>query len=120
MILTLRGNIPAKKSKYRSRCGGGLYLDAATRACIEGLAFQAGSQWRRSSHEPVEHPVVTIRMHARQTRADRDGKLVTLLDVLQQAGVIRNDNINRFNGWLHLAPVEPALLDDYTEVEIEA
>lgn len=100
-----RGPVPAKKSKYRRSRGGGMHLDRDTTATIDGLVLQARSQWHR---EPVDHREVTVRFHGAHEESDRDGNLATLLDVLQAAGVIRNDNVRHFNGWLHVASALPA------------
>jgi hypothetical protein len=45
---------------------------------------------------------VVITFHVRNDRIDRDGMLCTLLDVLQEAGVIRNDSVRSFNGRVRL------------------
>lgn len=112
VTLTLRGSIPCKKSKYR-RSRRGLFLDRNTSDTIRGLILQVQAQWKR---EPVEHPEVIVRFWWRSLRADRDGKLATILDVLQKARVIRNDNAAHFNGRLVLEPVR---LDTEERAEVE-
>ena len=115
MTLTLRGKIPCKKSKYR-RGRSGLYLDKDTSNSIDSLILQARSQWKR---EPIEHPHVVVRFWCTSFRADRDGQLATLLDVLQKAKVISNDNAAHFNGRLVIEPVHISN-EPRTEVEITA
>lgn len=100
MTLLLEGPIPCKKSLYR-RGRNGLFLDREVKAAIDCLILQAKHQWRVS---PIEHPEVTVTFRVLDRRSDRDGKLATVLDVLQKAGVVANDNIAHFNGWLRIAP----------------
>lgn len=98
--LHLVGPIPCKKSKYR-RGRAGLFLDAGVVKQIDALVIQARTQWRR---DPIKHPDMRITFRARHRRADRDGMLATLMDVLQKAGVIRNDNVAHCNGRITLEP----------------
>lgn len=112
MILQLVGPVPCKKSKYR-RGRTALYLDRSVSAAIDALVLQAQAQWRRP---PVEHPDITITFRVRHRRADRDGMLATVMDILQRAGVVANDNIARCNGWVHLAP---AVIGDDEGVNIK-
>ena len=98
--LELKGHIPSKASLYR-RGKNGLYLERRAALNIESLHFQLNAMWNRPA---LNHPEVTLEFHLRNERQDRDGALKTTLDLLQVAGVIRNDNIRHFNGWLHVAP----------------
>lgn len=111
MTIRLLGPVPCKKSKYR-RGRTALYLDRSVSAAIDALVLQARAQWRRP---PIEHPDITITFHVRHRRADRDGMLATVMDILQRAGVVANDNIARCNGWLRLAP---AVVGEVEGVEI--
>lgn len=96
--LVLWGHCPSKKSNYRVAESGGLVTDKETKKQIEALIFQAMLQWSSSCPGPVEHPEVTTTFYVSAKRQDEDGMYVTLMDVLQKAGVIVNDNIARFNG----------------------
>lgn len=80
--------------------------DPQTTADIRALVLLTRVQWR--GREPLEHPHMAVTFYVRDKRADRDNKLTCLLDVLQEAGVIVNDNIKRFNGRL---VIEPAIVD---------
>lgn len=95
--LVLWGHCPSKKSNYRTTAGGKLITDSATKKQIEELTLQAMFQWAEVGG-PVEHPEVTTTFYVAAKRQDEDGMYVTLMDVLQKAGVLVNDNIAHYNG----------------------
>ncbi len=99
--LTLRGPVPNKKNLWRVRKGGGMFLDSDVKSKIDWLILQARRQWNRP---PVEHPDVDVEFFVLDRASDRDNKLGCILDVLQKAGVLVNDNISRFNGTLVIHP----------------
>ena len=96
VTLVLWGHCPSKKSNYRVGGSGKLISDEATKSQIGILTTQALFQWK--CRPPVEHPEVTTTFYIRSGRSDEDGKYVTLMDVLQHAGIIVNDNAKHFNG----------------------
>lgn len=98
VTLILHGHCPSKKSNYRTAEGGRLISTPETKAQMEALTLQAMFQWSQAVGLPVDHPEVTTTFYVRSGRSDEDGKYVTLMDVLQKAGVIVNDNHYRFNG----------------------
>lgn len=90
-----------KASLYR-RGRSGLYIrDEAARE-IDGLQAQMNVEWRR--RDILMHPETTVQFHLKNPAQDRDGTLKTVLDIMQKSGVIWDDNIAHFNGWLHIAP----------------
>lgn len=99
--LELRGPVPNKKNLWRQRKGGGLFLDAEIKAQIDSLILQATMKWRRP---PVEHPDIDVEFFVLDARSDRDNKLGCLLDVLQKANVLVNDNVKHFNGTVTMLP----------------
>lgn len=96
VTLTLHGHCPSKKSDYRI-VGDRLISTPETKAQMEALTLQAMFQWSSAVGLPVDHPEVTTTFYVRSGRSDEDGKYVTLMDVLQKAGVIVNDNCAHFN-----------------------
>ena len=70
--------------------------------------------WSKLSFEQRMEAIKNIQA---RVDADEDGKYVTLMDVLQKAGVIVNDNSSHFNGWKHHAPCV-FVADDEEKVEI--
>jgi Holliday junction resolvase RusA-like endonuclease len=108
VTLTLRGHVPSKKNNWRPRAGGGIRTDKDTKEFIQALTDEAWIEWRKlhAPEEPpmLEHPSMMVCFYVRDRRSDRDNKLSTLLDVLQKAGVIRNDNVKWFNAELRLMP----------------
>ncbi len=97
VMLTLHGHCPSKKSNYRVSQGGGLISTTETKAQVEALRLQAMFQWSSAVGLPVNHPEVTTTFYVRSGRSDEDGKYVTLMDILQKAGIIVNDNVSHFN-----------------------
>lgn len=123
MTITLFGHVPAKKNRWGPRRGGGIMLAKDAAADIEALELQARIAWNNGGlpHGPLECPALRITLHVRNRGADRDNKLATILDVLQKAGILRNDNIAHCNGRLILEPAVCVGTDgrEMTVIEIE-
>lgn len=111
--LTLRGPVPNKKNLWQPRKGGGMFLDQDVKSKIEWLTLQARQQWNRPA---VEHPDMDVEFFVLDGRSDRDNKLGCILDVLQDAGVLVNDNVSRFNGTL---VIHPAVVGDKEGVIVD-
>lgn len=94
--LMLHGHCPSKKSLYRVTLSRRLMIREDAKAQIESLTLQAMLQWGQRG--PVEHPNMTIRFFVTTARQDEDGMWITIVDILQNAGVLVNDNIARNNG----------------------
>lgn len=110
--LELRGPVPCKKNLWK-RGKYGQYIDDAVQAQIDALIVQAKLQWRRV---PLTNPDMDVEFFVKDRRSDRDNKLGCILDVLQEAGVLQNDNIAHFNGTLVILPavigsVEGVIID---------
>lgn len=106
MTIILEGHCPSKKNLYRRTKNGGLHLRRDTKAELDSLSWQARTQRPR---EPLVHPNMEVEFYVATQRGDRDGKLASLLDCLQQAEVIKNDNIFNFNGTVTLLPAKLAV-----------
>jgi Holliday junction resolvase RusA-like endonuclease len=100
--LILRGPCPSKKNLYRRSRDGRLFLNTEVKTRLDSLTIQARSQW--NGHEPVKHPEMSVTFYFSSGRPDRDNRLSAILDCLQEAGVIFNDNAKQFNGRLVLQP----------------
>lgn len=116
-VLVLIGHCPSKKNLWKTRKGGGRFIDSETQSQIQALCWQAKEQW--GGKESLIHPELTVAFYVRNAKPDRDNKLTTLLDVLREAGVIKNDNIAQFNGELRLMPAKIAV-EEKVEVTIQA
>ena len=81
---------------------------------IEALTLQAMFQWKLGA--PIEHPDLTVRFFVHHARRDRDGMFVTVLDCLQAAGVLVNDNLAHNNGRTVL---EPCVFVEATDERVE-
>lgn len=104
--ITLRGAIPAKKNERKLvRIKGRMAMahNREVRDQIHSLTLQARVQWGHKP--PLEHPEIWVYLTLPRFGADQDNAYTTILDVLQDAGVLKNDNVRRCNGWKHLAPV---------------
>lgn len=102
-VLILRGPCPAKKNLWR-RSRTGMFIDATVRSQIDSLTIQARAQWGKQA--PVESPEMSFRFYVSAARRDQDGMYTTVLDCLQEAGVLVNDNIKRNNGRKVLEPCQ--------------
>ncbi len=90
--LTFPGHCPAKKSLYRQGRGR-LYFNKDVRQKIDSLVWFAREQW---GDRPPLNVCENIVAHffVLHYNADMDGKWATILDVLEKARVIRNDNMS--------------------------
>jgi hypothetical protein len=115
--LILKGPCISKKNSYRSRANGRIGLNADDRALLNAITMQARIQW--GPLKPLEHPMMRVTFYVKDGRADRDNKTGGLLDCLQEAGVLLNDSISRFNGVVTIMPAIRTTGDEYVEVELE-
>lgn len=116
--LILYGHCPSKKNGWRSTGDGRMFIPEEMKAEIEVLTTQAVFQWPHTY--PIEHPNVTVQFFVCAARQDEDGMWTTILDCLQKAGVLLNDNIKSFNGRKVHEPcvfVEPK--DERVEIHLE-
>lgn len=79
-----------------------MYLDSDVKQQIDTLTTQALFHWKQPG--PVEHPALTVTFFVAAARQDQDGQYTTILDCLQAAGVLVNDNWARNNGRKILEP----------------
>ena len=90
--LTFPGHCPAKKSLYRRKKGGGLFLNSEVRQKIDRLEWLAREQW--APRPPLKFcEDIKGYFFVLHFKGDMDGKWATILDVLEKARVIRNDNM---------------------------
>jgi len=115
--LHLTGHVPSKKDLYRRKKNGGLYLDKEVKAQIASLETQARIQW--GPRKPLVHPDVSVTFYVRSRRPDKNNKHGCLMDVLQAAGVIKNDNIKWFNGREIIEPAVVARGEESTIVDLK-
>lgn len=120
MILTIPGLVPSKKNLLRVTRNGS-YHDKAIATQIETLNDRAWIAWRQlhGGVGPVlEHPTMAFTFHVNNQRSDRDNRLTTILDVLQKAMVLRNDNIAHCNGRIVIEPAVLTKAEESTVIEI--
>ncbi len=103
VTLILWGHCPSKKNLWAPSATGGMFLDPEVKNRIAVLTTQILFQWK---YPPVEHPDITMKFFVKDQRRDRDGILVTIMDCLQSAGVLVNDNCAHCNGRLVLEPCQ--------------
>lgn len=108
----LLGPCPSKKNLLRVGKGR-LFRRKDVAAAIDSLTLQARAQW---CAPPVEHPTLCFRFYVPSLRSDRDNRLTTILDCLQAAGVLVNDNSKHANG---VMTILPAVVDKNERTEIE-
>lgn len=117
VTLKLYGHCPSKKNLWSPRADGGFRLLPEIKEQIDALTTQALFGW--SVHHPVEHPDLTVKFFVNAQRRDRDGMFVTVLDCLQAAGVLVNDNLAHNNGTTVLEPCEfVSVADERVEIRV--
>jgi hypothetical protein len=104
LVLTLHGHCPSKKNLWSPTASGGFRLLPEVKAKIDALTTQALFAW--GLRGPVEHPELTIQFYVNHKNRDRDGMFTTILDCLQAAGVLVNDNLAHNNSRTVLEPAE--------------
>lgn len=103
VVLLVKGEVPSKKNLYRAGRGR-LYIPTEVKAVLNSIELQLRSQWK--NRKKLDHPNLLWRFKTHSDRQDRDNMKTTLLDCMQRAGVITNDNIKHHNGWSTEAPAE--------------
>ncbi len=99
IILELKGTIPSKKNAWRSNPRGRSYLPEQIQADIDALVIQAQNQRHLHPVEPLKGKKLYVGAvyYGSVVGKDVDNCYTTLLDVLQKAGIIENDNMVREN-----------------------
>lgn len=106
VILDLQGEVPSKKNLNRYGKHG-VYRVKPVQQAIEALELQARMQWRAAGMDgAVEHPELQFSLVFAKFSKDRDNAVTTILDVLQAAGVLVDDNANRCNGVMTVHPAK--------------
>lgn len=117
--LTLHGHVPSKKNAWQRGESGVMFIPEQEKEQINALTLQAAYAWSKVLL-PVDHPDLTVTFYVLAKRQDQDGMYTTILDCLQAAGVIVNDNIAHFNGTKILKPcvMVTDAQDERVEIEI--
>lgn len=118
ILLEIDGPVPAKKNMLRVTRFG-TYHDKDIADQIEQLRVRAWIRWKQLHDGPapvLEHPDLAVTFYVMDRRSDRDNKLTTILDVLQEAGVLQNDSIRRCNGTITL---HPAIIGEVEKTVVE-
>lgn len=107
--LKLRGAIPSKKNAMeRVTTFGGvktLIIKPRAKAMLDGLQLQLQSLWQQP---PLLHPEIVVKFTVSNPHSDRDGLLVSLMDLLQPkaANIIFNDDIEHSNARITIEPAD--------------
>jgi hypothetical protein len=90
-----------------------MYKDEGLQTELDRLAVQIPAECRDLN---LLHPDLDVTFWVLDRRSDRDNMLTTLLDLLKDYGVIRNDSIAQCNGTVILRPA--IICDHYKTVII--
>jgi hypothetical protein len=94
--------IPSKKNMLKPRAPGSrgraYHYDTETSALLDATIAWLRKAW--APRLPVESPLVQVHYFVLHRRQDRDGIWTTVLDCCKKAGVIHDDNIRWFNGYV--------------------
>jgi Holliday junction resolvase RusA-like endonuclease len=100
--IQLSGKPCSKKNRYTPRSDGkGFFKNTKLKADLDWLAIQIPGQYRDLK---LVDPDITVQMYVMNYRMDRDNILVSMMDLLVQAGVLRNDNMADCNGTITIPP----------------
>jgi Holliday junction resolvase RusA-like endonuclease len=100
--------IPSKKNKLRPRANRrGYHYDEETRAQLDAIEAWILKAWR--PRRAIAHPRIDVHYFYVNDGQDRDGIWTTVLDCLKKAGVIHDDNIRCFNGFVAHHPAQRVL-----------
>jgi len=116
------GAVPSKKNLLRVGKHG-VYRDKAVSTAIEALEWSTRIKCQQANGGRVltlpDHASLRFTFYCSDGKSDRDNKLTTILDVLQTAGVIQQDNIAHFNGRLILEPSQWVSSPNYEKTIVE-
>jgi Holliday junction resolvase RusA-like endonuclease len=114
MLISLKGNVPAKKNRWHRAKNGRIYFDQ------DGIAEQIASlTWQlKAQHKgkPLSNPSMIITFYCKDNRGDIDNKLSTLLDCMVAAEVLQNDNMTHLRGPITIHGVKRA--DEGVDISI--
>jgi hypothetical protein len=107
IIIELFGQIPSKKNRYTPRKDGkGMFKNSNLQTELDRLAMQIPG-WARDFN--LVSPDIQFQFYVRNGRSDRDSAVTTILDLLVEYGVLKNDTIASCNGTM---TTHPAILAD--------
>lgn len=88
--LCLLGDMPSKKNAW-ARSGSRVYLRGDVSGAIDNLVIQVRVAWNRLHNSPISAPVTLDATFVVRRDKDLDNMVTTLCDVLQTAGVLKDD-----------------------------
>ena len=113
IVLHLSGHVPSKKNSYTPQPNGkGFFKNQNLQTAIDRLAMQIPGEFRDLN---LVSPEINFHFVYERANWDRDGAAVTLLDILVQMSVLKNDNLASCNG---LIQIHPAVRGDQDAVTI--
>lgn len=104
IVITLWGQVRSKKNAYLPMVINGkmrMIKNSKLRESLNALDCQIPAEYRGLM---LVSPDFRLEMTVADGRSDQDGAYTTILDLLKEAKVIRNDSIASFNGRKILAP----------------
>jgi Holliday junction resolvase RusA-like endonuclease len=115
--ITLFGQVPGKKNRYsptvNKKTGKAMFIkDSKLQKELDDLLVQIPGELRNLR---LESPDIEVELTVPNGRADRDNIFTSLLDVLVQARVLRNDSTAASNGRY---TIYPATISDYYKTVI--
>jgi len=111
--LLFRGHCPSKKNEYSPRKNGkGFFKAPELKAKLDRLIMQVPGDVRGLL---LISPGIHFHIVYHTANFDRDSVVTTLLDILVQLQVLKNDNIASCNG---LMMVHPAVRGEYDSTKV--
>lgn len=90
---TICGETPSKKNGLSFSRKGGVYKNKTYQKMKPLILLQLRHQWAEIKARTVDYPVEIFFSftHKDNVRRDSDNQASTLLDIMQEAGILRND-----------------------------
>lgn len=99
-------------------------LNESAQAKVDESTRQLTLQWagilrRLGRRVSLRHPRILWKLGLENPAKDKDGVRTTLLDCMQDAGVIYDDNVRHLNGWEHAAPAVIVEGGEWAEIYLD-
>lgn len=100
VTFTLEGDVPSKKNTWRRGAHGNVYIPADVKAAIDAHVWVLKAQRHQLDLASIADSKLRVTAHfvTPKEHNDLDNVFTTLLDIMQAAGIIKNDKLVRSFG----------------------
>ncbi len=117
MIAEILGNVPSKSNKYIPVAKGRMVKNSEVKAYEKAFILQLPPEWKKRN---LDRPFsCEIAFYYRTSSSDLDGGWKIILDCLQRAGAIKNDNLMYYQvGRKYIDAKNPRIIIEIEEINI--